>query len=136
MYLYLSYFSSNNSFFSILGAYNKPTDPTHPFYFHDISSLTMFPDYRIPQIFLHYNLLSYSDSLLEKIKNYQEIPYGSEEESEIRGASVLLVEKLRQKFSQRGININSVEIDWLLWNWGERMKDDILPHHRTLTIFY
>lgn len=96
----------------------------------------MFPDYRIPQIFVHYNLLVYSQELTKKIANYEEIAYGSEEESEIRGCSVLLVEKLKEKFREKDININSVEIDWLLWNWGERMKDEILPHHRTLTIFY
>jgi hypothetical protein len=30
----------------------------------------------------------------------------------------------------------SIEIDYLLWNEGENLRKDILPHHRTLTIYY
>jgi hypothetical protein len=29
-----------------------------------------------------------------------------------------------------------LECDWLLWQMGEDMKDSILPHHRTLSIYY
>lgn len=59
------------------------------------------------------------------------------EESEIRAATVMAVEKIREAvLAKRGISLLAVEVDWLLWNWGESVKDDIAPHHRTLTIFY
>ena len=32
--------------------------------------------------------------------------------------------------------LNSVEVDWYLWQFGEAVKDTIAPHHRTLTVFY
>ena len=47
------------------------------------------------------------------------------------------MEKIRNAvFAKRGITLLAVEVDWLLWNWGEVVKDEIAPHHRTLTIFY
>ena len=36
----------------------------------------------------------------------------------------------------RGFQILVIELDWLLWQRAEQMKDCIKPHHRTLTIFY
>lgn len=121
----------------IWGAYGRPSDPQHPYYFHDIDRVTMFADYRIPQILLHVGVLEYSSKLLEKIVNREVIPYGSEEESEIRAATVVAVELIRDQLkSEKNVNLLAVEIDWLLWNWGEQVKEEIRPHHRTLTVFY
>lgn len=35
--------------------------------FHDISSITMFADYRLPQILVYLGALKYSDDLLKKL---------------------------------------------------------------------
>ena len=61
----------------IWGAYNKPTDLSHPFYFNDIDKVTMFADYRIPQILYHCKVMQYSEELARKIENREEIPFGS-----------------------------------------------------------
>lgn len=37
-------------------------------YFKDIDELTMFADYRVPQVLLHFKVLEYSEALLEKLK--------------------------------------------------------------------
>lgn len=37
-------------------------------YFKDISDLTMFADYRVPQVLVYFDVLQYSESLLEKLK--------------------------------------------------------------------
>lgn len=37
--------------------------------FHDIDHLTMFPDYRVPQVLIHFGAMRYSDSLLNKLKS-------------------------------------------------------------------
>lgn len=37
--------------------------------FHDIDKITMFADYRIPQVLVYFNVLSYDDALMEKLKN-------------------------------------------------------------------
>ena len=51
-------------------------------------------------------------------------------------ATVIAVELLREELVKRGVNIYVLELDWFLWQWGERIKEEILPHHRTLTIYY
>lgn len=97
----------------------------------------MFADYRIPQILLHVGVLEYTSELMKKVENKDLIPFGSEEESEIRAATVIAVEMIRdQLFAKKGVKLLAVEIDWLLWNWGEQVKEEIKPHHRTLTVFY
>jgi hypothetical protein len=121
----------------VWGAYGRQQDPNHPYFFHDMDQLTMFADYRIPQILRHVGILEYSEELSARIDNLELIPFGSEEESEIRAGTVIAVEELRKVILEKTQqSLTSVEIDWLLWNWGEQVKDTIKPHHRTLTIFY
>jgi hypothetical protein len=81
-------------------------------------------------------IISYSDSLREKIDSHEVIPFGSEEEIEIRACTVIAVEMIQQAFQNRGVSLFVIEIDWLLWQIGEKRKDEIPPHHRTLTIYY
>jgi hypothetical protein len=67
---------------------------------------------------------------------------GSEEEVEIRAATVVAVERMRQaieaRHSQGGGDgyVLSVTLDWWLWERGERTRASDPPHHRTLTIYY
>lgn len=39
-------------------------------------------------------------------------------------------------FEKKGFKVNSMDIDYLLWNLGEKVCNEILPHHRVTTIFY
>ena len=58
-------------------------------------------------------------------------------EIEIRAATVQAVELLHDALKADGSSHRSViEIDWLLWQIGEELKEKILPHHRTITTFY
>ncbi len=54
----------------------------------------MFADYRVPQILRHLGIFEYKASLCDKIDNEEELPYSSEEEVEIRAATVIAVEML------------------------------------------
>lgn len=96
----------------------------------------MFADYRVPQILRAMKVLEYSEELSSKIDSKQEIPFGSPEEIEIRAATVIAVDLLQTELVQKGIDILVIELDWLLWQIGEKMKDELQPHHRTLTIYY
>jgi len=101
----------------------------------------MFADYRVPQILLAHHVLHYSPPLQEKITQGVVLPPGSEEEVEIRAATVQAVESLKEEISRSsssggGGRIIAVVLDWLLWQEGEKLKDEIPPHHRTLTIYY
>lgn len=119
------------------GAFSRPADPGHPYFFHDIDQVTMFADYRIPQILLHLQVLHYGSALMSKITGKQEIAFGSEEEIEIRASTVIAVQKMREQVQKHlNLSLTSIELDWILWNWGEAVKEEIFPHHRTLTIYY
>ena len=45
--------------------------------FNDIDKLTMFPDYRVPQILYHVGIFEYSEDAEQTIKSFSEIPAGS-----------------------------------------------------------
>ena len=81
-------------------------------------------------------VLRYSPSLTEAIDCKREIPFGSEEEVEIRACTVVAVERLQRALRARGATLLVIEVDWLLWQIGEKVKDVIPPHHRTRTIYY
>ena len=120
----------------VWAAYGRSCDPSHPYYFHDMNELTMFADYRVPQILRHMGIMQYSEALAMRIDALEEIPFGSAEEIEIRAATVVAVEKLQKCLVAHGRHLLVLEVDWLLWQWGESIKDTIAPHHRTLTIYY
>ncbi|XP_045446793.1 queuosine salvage protein [Melitaea cinxia] len=113
--------------------------------FYDIDKLTMFADYRVPQVLVYFGVMSYSDELMEKLKNDILLTSGSEEEIEIRGCSIHAVELLKQKLSQRieksGKNYevpNSSLIDYYLWCYRRKNAKEMekIPYHKTLGIFY
>lgn len=99
----------------------------------NFESLTMFPDYRVPQILNEMGIMIYSDSLNKKIADKIELMSGCEEEIEIRMMTIYCVEQIK-KITK--LNLTSVEIDYILWNEGEKLRKSIVNHHRTLTIFY
>jgi len=56
--------------------------------------LTMFADYRVPQILRHLGIFQYSAELADAIDSEKELPYSSKWEVEIRAATVLAVETI------------------------------------------
>lgn len=118
-------------------AYGRPqVESGSPYAFEDIGQLTMFADYRVPQMLAHIGAMEYSQRLMASIAAGLELGAGSEEEVEIRAACVQAVELLRIELARRGTVVTSVLIDWMLWHQGESLKREINPHHRTLTCFY
>lgn len=120
----------------IWAAYGRPTGGDSLYSFIDMDQLTMFADYRVPQILRKFDILKYSDDLMDRIDRKEEIASGSEEEIEIRACTVIAVERLQLACKKLGASILVLELDWLLWQQGEQIKDTIPPHHRTLTIYY
>lgn len=120
----------------VWAAYGKQKDEEHPCYFSDIGALTMFADYRVPQILRSMGVLKYTDSLSSSIDALETLPWGGKMEVELRAQTVVAVDMLQQALSIRGLDLLVLECDWLLWQKGEDLKDSILPHHRTLSIYY
>ena len=98
----------------------------------NIEKLTMFPDYRVPQILNEAGVLVYSKELAEKIEKKEEIKAHSMEEVEIRAGTVVAVERMKEKLN----GLNAIQVDHVLWNLGEKRRAEIVNHHRTLTVFY
>lgn len=115
--------------------------------FTDIDVLTMFADYRIPQMLHSLGVLMYSPRLESMIKRHVLLEPGTVEEVELRGCCIWGVEMLRRQIvkmhpegaAEKGLN--AVLIDFFLYDTcKEREKEgkeaEMLPHHRTRSIFY
>ena len=55
----------------------------------------MFADYKVPQILFHLGILKLNSGLEDKLNSKKIIPHGSDEEVEIRAATIVAVEKLK-----------------------------------------
>ncbi|KAM3960897.1 LOW QUALITY PROTEIN: queuosine 5'-phosphate N-glycosylase/hydrolase [Aphomia sociella] len=112
--------------------------------FEDIDTMTMFADYRIPQVLVYFGVLSYSDTLMDKLKKDVLLESGSEEEVEIRGCSIHAVEFLKKRIEEKIKNSKKIEvpnssvIDYYLWCYRRKYADELesVPFHKTLGIYY
>ncbi|KAJ1206721.1 hypothetical protein NDU88_002122 [Pleurodeles waltl] len=114
--------------------------------FNDISTVTMFADYRIPQALVHLGAMRYSEELMEKLTKGVMFHSGETQEVEIRGCSIwcveLICERLLELFEKKGEkkskDINPVLLDHYLWDYArdhlEEMKQ--IPFHRVRCIYY
>lgn len=115
--------------------------------FTDINTITMFADYRIPQSLVHFKTMEYSDDLHKLLKDGVHLVNGSPEEVEIRGASIYIVEKVKDKILEMLANsypdvstkhINSILLDHFLWDYRREFAKELeyIPFHRTISIYY
>lgn len=111
----------------------------------NLEHLTTFADYRVPQILRHFEILEYSPELSTIVDSNTEIPMESPNEISIRAATVVGVEELVKHLNAEDITssgpsnqFNDVNVDWYLWQVGEKMHHDGLlkPFHKVRTHFY
>ncbi|XP_022171634.1 UPF0553 protein C9orf64 homolog [Myzus persicae] len=112
--------------------------------FRDIDSLTMFADYRVPQVLLYFGVLEYSDKLKDTLQQGILLKHGAPEEVEIRAASIVAVDdvvnEVKKLMAKNNIHkiCNSIMVDTYLWGY-RRENAAILedtPYHKTLNIYY
>ncbi len=96
----------------------------------DLDKLTVFADYKLPQVLRVFGVLEYSPELTDKVDNYVELLHDSREEIEIRAATVWAGELIRQK-----IKLAANKIDNALWLLSQEIPETN-PYHRTRTVFY
>ena len=125
-----------------------PASPSerHPLFpSAEIHQLTMFADYRLPQILHHLSILSYPPSLLSLLENQVHLPSSSREELSLRSASIVGVNMLREKIIQLyEEDVSSVVLDFFLWDLAKRVEEgsetvaskQLVPIHRTRSIWY
>lgn len=116
--------------------------------FKDISELTMFADYRVPQILNWLGAIKYSDKLMQKLKCGDQLISGSKDEIEIRACSIYAVELIRKQLdplmkstsqsTEEGVSVNSVLIDFALWDYAKAHHKKLanVPIHLVKSIFY
>ncbi len=104
--------------------------------FKDLDELTVFADYKLPQILRHMGMLVYIDSMAEKVDNRYVLVPGSRDEIEIRAGTVWAADVLQRALASHGAHLRSFELDWWLWNETRTMGETMKPYHLARTIYY
>ncbi|KAK7186520.1 hypothetical protein DPSP01_002047 [Paraphaeosphaeria sporulosa] len=109
--------------------------------FNDIDKITMFADYRVPQILHSLGLISYCPPLEGRIRRGEIIESGHSWEVQIRGCSIWAIELLRREILkiQPNAKVNAILLDFFLYDLAkekEKAGEETLPHHRTRSIWY
>ncbi|XP_064632791.1 queuosine 5'-phosphate N-glycosylase/hydrolase-like [Lineus longissimus] len=114
--------------------------------FDDIDTITMFADYRIPQILNYFGILKYSSSLMNKINKGAMFQTGDRDEVEIRGCSIWATELLTQKLkdlmkkdpSMSDVVLNTILVDNYLWDYRREhdTETSVVPFHKIRCIYY
>ena len=126
-------------------------------HFDDIDKITMFADYRVPQILNTLGCLSYSPKLNNTIRQKRLIENGHTWEIQLRGMCITLpllilaylatgcsiwcVELIRREILKNhpDAKINAILIDFFLYDTTKEREaagQEEIPHHRTRSIWY
>lgn len=98
--------------------------------------LTALPDYRLPQILRHLNILVYDDQLEKIVDNEIEIPHHSEMEVEIRAATIWAIEEMKLRLKKKYPDITTALLSSYFWLMSKSISGIINPHHLTRSIAY
>ena len=98
--------------------------------------LTVFADYKLPQVLRRLSILHYAPHLAGRVDRREPLEAGSREEVEIRAATVWAGELMRQALLPRFPQVTALHIDYWLWSEGQRQGPDVRPYHRTRTVYY
>lgn len=109
--------------------------------FRDIDKITMFADYRVPQILNSMGCIAYSPPLDVAVRAKKNIPSGGKWEMQLRACSIWCVELIRREIKRNhpDVNINAVLIDFFLYDTIKEIEaagQESIPHHRTRSIWY
>lgn len=116
-------------------------------FFVDINEITMFADYRVPQVLVHFGALSYNDDLMADLKSDKVLLNGEPKEVEIRGASIHIIELVKKRVVDELIRnhpevstkyINSILLDHWAWDYRRAHAKELeyIPFHKTFSIYY
>ncbi|SEN30139.1 queuosine salvage family protein [Nitrosomonas marina] len=102
-----------------------------------LAKLTIFPDNHLANVLRIENILEYSSELKNKVDNKIELLQGTDEEVELRAATVCAGQDIVQNRKKFGFETNAVEIDWYLWNVAKSSYTYTRKAtHKTKTLFY
>ena len=101
-----------------------------------IERLTVFADYKLPQVLRSLGILVYSPSLAASVDSEVPIRAGDPREVEIRVATVWAGELMRRALAPRLPDVTAVQLDFWLWSAGQNQSALKQPYHRTLSTAY
>ncbi|EFP08251.1 hypothetical protein CRE_16854 [Caenorhabditis remanei] len=116
--------------------------------FKDISTITMFADYRVPQALAYLGALDYSQELLDQIGEGKRLDNGSAAEVELRGASIAVCDEIVDHMNKLRATdprytdvrvVTAMEVDVFVWGYRRIHAADVekkIPFHRTRCIYY
>ncbi|KAF3071114.1 hypothetical protein GL218_00475 [Daldinia childiae] len=109
--------------------------------FRDIDKITMFADYRVPQILATLGCIGYSPPLFAMIARGDILENGSDYEIQLRACSIWCVELLKREIKRQhpDAKINAILIDFFLYDTMKLLEaqgKETIPHHRTRSIWY
>ncbi|RWS01481.1 UPF0553 protein C9orf64-like isoform X2, partial [Dinothrombium tinctorium] len=114
-------------------------------YFEDIDTLTMFADYRVPQVLAYFGVLEYSAALMKRLQRNEMMISGESDEVEIRGASILAInlicseiKRIYKECGESNAFINDIIADFYLWDYRREFSEEIdkIPFHKVRSIYY
>jgi hypothetical protein len=106
--------------------------PDHPLgQVGGLERLTAFADYKVPQVLRKLGILVYSDTLARRVEAQEVLAAGSQEEIEIRAATIWACEWIGRALGGAAAS----DVDYRLWLMGQE-KTSLPPYHRTRTIYY
>ncbi len=89
---------------------------------HGLEHLTVFADNMLPFILEAEGVLVYDSKLAQRIQAGEYLGMSSRAELELRANSITACELLRQNLKGKGISTTAREIDFALWNIGDRQS--------------
>jgi len=98
--------------------------------------LTVFADYKLPQVMRRLGILEYAPELANRIDRLEPLAAGSRAEVEIRSATVWAAEQMRQALLPRRPDVTALHVDYWLWRKGQEKGPYLKPYHRTRSIYY
>jgi hypothetical protein len=98
--------------------------------------LTVFADYKLPQVLRRLGILRYDAALAETIRTRTRIPAGDRREVEIRIATIWAAELMRRALAPRMPAVAALHLDYWLWYAGRQQGPGVEPYHRTVTTAY
>jgi hypothetical protein len=106
--------------------------------FSSLDRLPVYPDYMLPRVFRHFDIMTYSDELAEAIDSRHLVPKESPWELAIRWATVYCGDRLAEALQARGVDVSTPALDYALWESAVLGPDagSMGEHHRTLTLAY
>lgn len=98
-----------------------------------INKIHCLADYQVPKVLQYLGIFSYSLSLEKMIKEEKLIEYKGKYETGIRKMTIIALQKICDRLSEKGEKICPLQLDYYLWSISHNID---MPYHLTVTIAY